>query len=84
MSPSFNVAEELEILGQKIGLSHPTYFIADIAANHNGELEKAKDFILQLLVNPSLYKEYERNSLLAAENFRRSNASKIVQKYIEE
>lgn len=33
-------------LGTKIiGLKHPTYFIADIAANHDGDLERAKDLI---------------------------------------
>jgi len=25
-----------------IGPNHPTYFIADIAANHDGDLERAK------------------------------------------
>ncbi len=25
-----------------IGLNHPTYFIADIAANHDGDMERAK------------------------------------------
>ena len=34
-----------EIEGKKIGGGHPTYFIADIAANHDGDLEKAKDLI---------------------------------------
>lgn len=30
-------------IGQKtIGMNHPTYFIADIAANHDGDLERAK------------------------------------------
>ncbi|RMF42402.1 MAG: N-acetylneuraminate synthase, partial [Anaerolineae bacterium] len=33
---------EIEIAGRKIGLNHPTYFIADIAANHDGDLERAK------------------------------------------
>ena len=28
-----------------IGENHPTYFIADIAANHDGDFEKAKDLI---------------------------------------
>lgn len=33
-------------IGQKIiGLKHPTYFIADIAANHDGNLNRAKDLI---------------------------------------
>jgi sialic acid synthase SpsE len=35
----------LEIDGQKIGTDHPTYFIADIAANHDGSLERAKRLI---------------------------------------
>lgn len=28
-----------------ISIDHPTYFIADIAANHDGDLERAKDLI---------------------------------------
>ena len=35
----------IEISKYKIGLDHPTFFIADIAANHDGDLEKAKDLI---------------------------------------
>ena len=30
-----------KINNRKIGESHPTYFIADIAANHDGSLKKA-------------------------------------------
>jgi N-acetylneuraminate synthase len=36
---------EITILDKKIGLNHPTYFIADIAANHDGDLERAKELI---------------------------------------
>lgn len=36
---------EIDILGRKIGLAHPTYFIADIAANHDGSLERAIELI---------------------------------------
>jgi sialic acid synthase SpsE len=35
----------LEIQGKKIGEHYPTYFIADIAANHDGDLQRAKDLI---------------------------------------
>jgi len=35
----------LKIQGKKIGENYPTYFIADIAANHDGDLERAKDLI---------------------------------------
>ena len=36
---------EISIQGQKVGLRHPTYFIADIAANHDGDLQRAVDLI---------------------------------------
>ena len=35
----------IEVDNRKIGLDHPTYFIADIAANHDGDLSRAKDLI---------------------------------------
>ena len=31
--------------GRPIGLNHPTYFIADIAANHDGDLDRARQLI---------------------------------------
>jgi N-acetylneuraminate synthase len=36
---------EIDIQGRKVGLQHPTYFIADIAANHDGDLQRALDLI---------------------------------------
>lgn len=36
---------EFTIGRHRIGLDHPTYFIADIAANHDGDLQRAKDLI---------------------------------------
>ena len=36
---------EFSINKKKIGLNYPTYFIADIAANHDGSLSKAKELI---------------------------------------
>ena len=38
-------SSEIEIAGRKIGTCHPTYFIADIAANHDGDLARAKVLI---------------------------------------
>jgi N-acetylneuraminate synthase len=35
----------LDIQGKKIGIEYPTYFIADIAANHDGDLGRAKELI---------------------------------------
>ena len=36
---------EFKIGNQWIGDDHPTYFIADIAANHDGDLDRAKELI---------------------------------------
>ena len=33
---------EIQIGKRTIGLNHPTYFIADVAANHDGDLERAR------------------------------------------
>jgi len=33
---------EISIGNRKIGSNHPTYFIADIAANHDGDLDRAR------------------------------------------
>jgi sialic acid synthase SpsE len=38
-------ASEITIDGKKIGANHPTYFIADVAANHDGDLQRAIDLI---------------------------------------
>ncbi|MEO5579217.1 MAG: N-acetylneuraminate synthase family protein [Gemmatimonadaceae bacterium] len=35
----------LDIGGRAVGDSHPTYFIADIAANHDGDLERAVELV---------------------------------------
>jgi len=35
----------LEIQSRKIGRDYPTYFVADIASNHDGDLARAKDLI---------------------------------------
>lgn len=39
LGPNFKIGEKV------VGEGHPVYFIADIAANHDGDLERAKDLI---------------------------------------
>lgn len=36
---------QMIIEGKKVGEFHPTFFVADIAANHDGDLERAKDLV---------------------------------------
>ena len=38
-------AKNFQIHDSKIGFDHPCYFIADIAANHDGDLQRAIDLI---------------------------------------
>ncbi len=61
---------EIQIGSRTIGDQHPTYFIADIAANHDGDLERAK-----LLIR--LAKEAGAH----AAKFQNFQAAKIVSDY---
>jgi sialic acid synthase SpsE len=61
---------EIKISAHWIGETHPTYFIADIAANHDGDLNRAK-----LLIR--LAKDAGAN----AAKFQNFQASKIVSDY---
>ena len=36
---------QIKIENKTIGLNYPTYFVADVAANHDGDIERAKDLI---------------------------------------
>ena len=38
-------SNNFKINKNKIGFDYPTYFIADIAANHDGDLNRAVDLI---------------------------------------
>src|SRR4030066_347341 len=61
---------EFKIGSQWVGDRHPTYFIADIAANHDGDLDRAK--LLIHLAN---------ESGADAAKFQNFQASKIVSDY---
>lgn len=63
-------APEITIANRKVGLYHPTYFIADIAANHDGDLERAK-----LLIHLA------KDAGAEAAKFQNFRAPKIVSDY---
>lgn len=65
-----NYKQIITISGQQISYNDPTYFIADIAANHDGDLERAKDLI---------YKAKEAGA--DAVKFQHFLAEKIVSDY---
>jgi N-acetylneuraminate synthase len=59
------------VIGDRfIGESHPTYFIADIAANHDGDLERAKTLI-----------RMAKDAGAEAAKFQNFSAPKIVSDY---
>lgn len=62
--------KEFKIGKRKIGLNNPTYFIADIGANHDGNLERAKELIFKCA-------EARANAV----KFQNFQADKIVSKY---
>jgi sialic acid synthase SpsE len=61
---------EIQIQEKKIGLQHPTYFIADIAANHDGDLKRAR-LLIQLA----------KEAGADAAKFQNFSAPKIVSDY---
>ena len=63
---------ELQIASTKIGPGHSTYFIADIAANHDGDLSKAKDLIYlaaEAGADAAKFAIFKRKPLLAIRDF---------------
>ncbi len=61
---------EFKIGNHPIGLNHPTYFIADISANHDGDLDRAKMLI-----------RMAKESGADAAKFQNFRAPKIVSDY---
>lgn len=63
---------EIQIGNSKIGLDHPTYFIADIASNHGGDLEIAKTLIIEAAAagaNAAKFQHFRAETLVSSVGF---------------
>ena len=68
---------ELKIGKHLIGDNHPTYFIADIAANHDGNLERALDLIrlsAQAGANAAKFQNFRGPEIVSDYGFTHMNA----------
>jgi N-acetylneuraminate synthase len=57
----------------KIGLEHPTYFVADLAANHDGSLERAKKLIhlcAEAGANAAKFQNFKAQTIVSDRGFR--------------
>lgn len=63
----------LQIGGRSVGDAHPTYFIADIAANHDGDLERAKALIhlaAEAGADAAKFQHFKADTIVSDEGFR--------------
>jgi sialic acid synthase SpsE len=66
-------SKQISIESKLIGLNHPTYFIADLAANHDGDLERAKDLIYlakESGADVAKFQHFHASSLVSDQAFR--------------
>jgi N-acetylneuraminate synthase len=64
---------EIAIAGRTISANHPTYFIADIAANHDGDLQRAKALIhlaAQAGADAAKFQHFRASSIVSDQGFR--------------
>ena len=64
---------EMQIADRTIGLDHPTYFIADIAANHDGDLERAKNLIYKCAeagADAAKFQHFKAETIVSDEGFK--------------
>src|SRR5512136_2795454 len=68
---------EIKFGNRTIGMDHPTYFIADIAANHDGDLERAK-LLIRLAkeagADAAKFQNFEAPKIVSDYGFRHMNS----------
>lgn len=73
---------EIKLGKHTIGTSSPVYFIADIASNHNGDLQKAKELIhacAESGVNAIKMQNFQAHSIVSDEGFKNLKGVKTHQ-----
>lgn len=73
---------EIEIQGKSIGNNHSTYFIADVAANHDGDLERAKDLIYMCAeagADAAKFQHFSADTIVSDHGFRNLGEQKSHQ-----
>ena len=76
MSAEFNIGKKL------VGLNHPTFFVADIAANHDGDIERAKNLIhlcAESGVDAAKFQNFTAKSLVSSIGFNNLGEQKTHQ-----
>ena len=64
---------EIQIENKTISINHPTYFIADVAANHDGDLERAKDLIYlcaEAGADSAKFQHFTASTIVSAQGFK--------------
>ena len=72
----------IEINSNKIGLDYPTYFIADIAASHDGDLGRAIDLIYQCAergANAAKFQHFQAKTIVSDFGFKSFGSQKSHQ-----
>lgn len=72
----------LYIDGKPVGDEHPTYFIADIAANHDGDIERAKELIYMAAeagADAAKFQHFTAKTIVSDQGFRALGAQQSHQ-----
>ena len=67
------MAPEVVVGERSLGLDHPTWFVADIAANHDGDLERAKLLIrlaAEAGADAAKFQNFEADTIVSDRGFR--------------
>ena len=73
---------DIKLKNRYLGLSHPSYFIADIAANHDGELDRAKLLIrlaAQAGADAAKFQNFQAPRIVSDYGFKRLGSQLIHQ-----